>query len=136
MSCRDYEHENAWKGTNPERLDLLRFGSDKKRFHFSIAIQGCFGGTKVDSTLLDNVLIPYQWSEYLCHVGCFLYMHSVTHSRLIVGEKCKRRNTNSISHRPGSHERCARGRTPRRVKATNGTLQEQVESDPGCNMLD
>ena len=32
VSCRDYEHENAWKGTNPERLDLLYFGSDKKSF--------------------------------------------------------------------------------------------------------
>ena len=65
MLCRDYENASEW--TNPEWSDLLRTGSDKKRFqcclnsdvfiHYMRAIQGHSGGTKVDPTLLDNVPI-------------------------------------------------------------------------------
>ena len=50
-------------------------------------------------------------------------------------ERCRKRKTNSILHHPGSHERCARGRIPRRVKATKGTLQELVERVPGCYIV-
>ena len=95
--CLDYENENAWDWTIPEWLDLLESGSDRNRFQYCLnldgiilyvrAVQGHSGGTKVDPTLLDNVLIPYKWSEYLCHVGCSLYLHSMIHSGLIAGRK-------------------------------------------------
>ena len=44
-------------------------------------------GTKVDLSLLDHVLIPYNWSEYLYHVGCSLFLHSIIHSGLIAEGK-------------------------------------------------
>ena len=78
------------------RNGWIFFVSEVTRKDFSIAIQGCFGGTKVDSTLLDNVLIPYHWSEYLYHVGCFLFLHSVTHSRLIAGGKNATEGTQTV----------------------------------------
>ena len=59
------------------------------------------GGSKVDPTLVYNEEIPYRWSEYLCHVGCSRQMHSIDCRR----KRCKRGMTNSILHRPGSHER-------------------------------
>ena len=72
MFCRDHENASTW--TIPEWLDLLRAGSDKKRFQYCFhsdgfidymrAIQGHSGGSKVDPQLLDNVQIPYRWSEY------------------------------------------------------------------------
>ena len=45
--------------------------------------QGHSGGTKVDPALLDNVEVPRRWSEYLYHVGCSRYMHSILQSGLI-----------------------------------------------------
>ena len=50
-------------------------------------------------------------------------------------KRCKSRKKNSIVHRPGSHEGWARGRAPGLVETTNGTSQEQVENNPGCNTL-
>ena len=44
------------------------------------AIQGHSGGNTVDPSLLDNVKIPYMWSEYLYHVGS-----SLIHSGSIAG---------------------------------------------------
>ena len=77
MLCRDFEGAPKW--TNPERLDLLHRGSDKKSFqhclnsddviHYMRAIQSHSGGNKVDPLLLDKVQIPYRWSEYFYHVG-------------------------------------------------------------------
>ena len=51
------------------------------------------------------------------------------------GKRCKRRKTNRILHCPAFHERWAR-EIPNLVKTTKGTLQEQVENNPGCNILD
>ena len=94
---RDYENENAWKWTNPEWLDLLHKGSDKNRVQYCLnsvgliprtrAIQGHSGATKVDLSLLDDVLIPYTLSEYLYHLGCSWYTHSIFHSGLTAGGK-------------------------------------------------
>ena len=47
--------------------------------------------------------------------------------RIACRRKRYKRKTNSVLHRLGSHEQRAKGRTPRRVKATKGTLQEQTE---------
>ena len=44
-------------------------------------IQGKFDPT----LLLDNVNIPYMWSEYIYHVGRSLYTRSIIHSGLIAG---------------------------------------------------
>ena len=102
--CRDFEKENAGRWSNKEWLHLLQRGSDKKRFQqclksdcliiYMRAIQRHSGGTKVDPTLLDNVLIPYNWSEYLYHVGCSHDAHSILQSGLIAGRNdSKRRQT-------------------------------------------
>ena len=125
--------ENAWKWTNPEWLDLLQEGSDKKRFQYCLnsdglvlcmhAIQGHSGGTKVDPALLDERK-PFPRRLIQLRALCCPF-------KIDCREKgCKRRKTNSTLHRFGSLEQYARGRIPERVKATKGTLQEQLGSDP------
>ena len=82
MVCRD--DENAPKWTNSKWFDLLQRRSAKNKcqyclnsdglIHYMRAIQGDSGWNKVDASLLDNVQIPYRWSEYHYHVGSSLYM--------------------------------------------------------------
>ena len=42
--------------------------------------QGHSGANKVDLSLLDSVKNSYMWSEYFCHDGSSLCMHSIIHS--------------------------------------------------------
>ena len=53
------------------------------------AIQGHSAGNTVGPSLLDNVQIPYMWSEYRYLIGPSLSLctHSVIHSGLIAGGK-------------------------------------------------
>ena len=81
--------------------------SDKKRFQCSLnsdglilymrAIQGHSGGVKA------------------LHHSIGIYCSE---------KRRQRRKTNSILHRPGSHERRARGSKPGLVETTKGSLQE------------
>ena len=38
-----------------------------------------------DASLQDNVLIPNNFFEYICHIGCSINLHSITNSGLIPG---------------------------------------------------
>ena len=49
------------------------------------ALQGHSGRNLIDPTLQDNVLIPNDFFEYTCHVGCAVNLHSITNSGLISG---------------------------------------------------
>ena len=48
-----------------------------KHFLYFRAIQGQSGGTLVDLTLQDNVLLPDDFAEYIYHVGNAHDMHSI-----------------------------------------------------------
>ena len=111
---RDCEYENAWIWTNQEWLGLLQKGSDKKqisvlslftRSHSPHAcqLQSHSGGAKVELTLLDLVQIPYNWSEYFFSRWLFpAYALYCSHQDWLQEQRCKRRNTNSMLHHPGS----------------------------------
>ena len=49
------------------------------------AIQGHSGGTLVDPTLQDNVLLPNDFVEYIHHTGNINEKHSIIKSGLIPG---------------------------------------------------
>ena len=51
------------------------------------AIQGHSGGNIVDLSLLDDVEIPYNWTEYIYHVNSSLDLHSIIQSGLTAGRK-------------------------------------------------
>ena len=45
----------------------------------------------MDPTPLDNVSIPNNFFEYICHIGCAVSVHSITNSGLIAGgQHCSR----------------------------------------------
>ena len=90
-------------------FNLLQRGSDKKRFQYCIgseglvvylrAIQGHSGGTMVDLAVVDNVDMPYGWSEYFHHVGCSRCPSSRTNGSW---KRCERRAAKSVLHQSGS----------------------------------
>ena len=122
LFCRDSENASEW--ATLEWLDFFRTGSDKERFQYCVKSDGVIHHMRAipskvtleETRLIHhcwvNVQVPYRWSEYFYHLGSPLKMHSSIHSGLIAGR--------------GSIEQFARGRIPRRVKATKGTLQEPV----------
>ena len=70
-------------------------GGNKKRYQYCTdssgiilylrALQGHSGRNLIDPSLQDNVLIPNDFLEYICHIGCAINLHSITNSGLIPG---------------------------------------------------
>ena len=70
-------------------------GGHKKIFHYCTASSGEIldlralhrhsGPIFFDPSLQDNVLIPNDLFEYICHVGCAINLHSIINSGLITG---------------------------------------------------
>ena len=60
------------------------------------AIQGHSGGTLVDLTLQDNVLLPGDFAEYINHIGNAFEMHSIIKSGLMPGGESLRRDRQSV----------------------------------------
>ena len=82
-------------------------GGHKKRFQFFTdslgqeilhlrAIQGHSGENSVDPFLLDTVLIPDYFFEFIHHVGSVFNLHSVIQSGLIVGGATHRRDRQTV----------------------------------------
>ena len=82
---------------------LAKGGGQKKRFQYCLnpnssehflhfrAIQEHSGGTLVDPTLQDNVLLPDDFAEYIYHVGDAHDMHRINQSGLTPGVKMSRK---------------------------------------------
>ena len=78
---------------------LAEGGGPKERFKYCLnpilpynsftseAIQGHSGGTLVDPTLQDNVLLPNDFTKFFYHIRNVHDMHSITNSGLIPGGK-------------------------------------------------
>ena len=82
--------DEKWKCT------MAKGGGNKKICHYRTdpsgqeildlrAIQGHSGRNLIDPSLQDNVLIPNNFFEYFCHIGCAINLHSITNSGLIPG---------------------------------------------------
>ena len=81
-----------WKST------MAKGGGNKKRFHFVLThqdkkffiselVQGHSVRNPIDPSLLDKVLIPNDYFEYIYHIGCAINLHSIMYSGLIPGEQ-------------------------------------------------
>ena len=81
--------DEKWKST------MAKGGGNKKRFQYCTdpsgeipylrALQGHSGRNLIDPSLQDNVLIPDDFFEYTCHIGCAINLHSIMNSGLIPG---------------------------------------------------
>ena len=60
------------------------------------ALQGHSGRNPIDPTLQDNVLIPYNFFEYIYHIGCAIILHSITNSGLIAGGQNSSRERQTV----------------------------------------
>ena len=59
-------------------------------FLYMRSIQGHSGKNKVDPSLQDSVAIPYNWNDYMCHIGAPRDCNSVCKSGLIaIGKDTK-----------------------------------------------
>ena len=91
------EFETEGAGVLLDSQCLKHQGSKKPRFLYCLdsieilmkicAIQGYSRGTLVDPELLNYVVIPLGWKEYLYHVGGSFTMHSITQAGLIAAGK-------------------------------------------------
>ena len=83
------------KGRSKCGWTICREESDKKRFQYCLdsdgyflymrAVQGHSGGNKVEPSQHGNVKNPYNWIEYVCHVGSSHDCNSVIRSGPIAG---------------------------------------------------
>ena len=88
LYCHHWSDEK-WKKS------MARGGGNKERYQYCTdssgeilhlrALQGHSGRNHLDPLLLDSVLIPDDFFEYNCHVGCAINSHSITNSGLTPG---------------------------------------------------
>ena len=82
-------------------------GGNKKRFQYCTdpsrqeilylrTVQGHSRRNRIDPTLQDNVSIPNNFFEYICHIGCAVSLHSITHSGLITGGQILSRERQTV----------------------------------------
>ena len=91
------------------------------------AIQDHSGGNKVDLILQDNVKIPYNFIEYVYHVGSSHDLHSIIQSGLIAkGKEASKDGQNGVLYSRGSYEWTSERGILWRDATTSGTLQHQV----------
>ena len=58
------------------------------------ALWGHSGRNLIDPSLQDNVLIPDDFFEYICHTGCAINLHTIMNSELIPGgQNVRKRQT-------------------------------------------
>ena len=75
-----------WQEAEATRKDFNTvLTRQEKKFFCLRALQGNSGRNLVDPSLLDNLLIPNNFFEYIHHIGCAVNVHSTTKSGLIAG---------------------------------------------------
>ena len=91
----EFENSQHWSD-EMRKSRMAGAGGKKKRFQYCTdpsgqeilylrALQGHSGRNLIDPSLLDNILIPSDFFEYICHIGCAINLHSITNSGLIPG---------------------------------------------------
>ena len=81
--------DEKWKSTMQKeeetRKDFSIVPILQEKFFTSEILQGHSGRNLIDPSLQDNVLIPEDLFEYICHVGCAISLHSIINSGLMPG---------------------------------------------------
>ena len=70
--------------------------SSPETFLYFRAIQGRCGGTHVDPTLQEKVLLPSDFAEHISHVGSSHDTHSIVQSGLIPGQKDVKKGRHAV----------------------------------------
>ena len=79
-----WKSKTAGGGGYKKRFQYCTDPSGQEILHLR-AFQGRSGRNAIDPSLLDNVLIPNDFFEYIYHIGCAISLHSITNSGFIAG---------------------------------------------------
>ena len=96
-----YWSDDVWKskmtgsGGNTNRFQYCTGPSGQEILCFR-ALQGHPGRHPNYLTLQDNVLIPNNFFEYICQIGCAVSLHSITNSGLIAGGQNSSRERQTV----------------------------------------
>ena len=116
-----------WQEAEETRKDKKSFQycSDPSRQEilYLWAVQGLSGLNSIEPTLQDNVLIPNNFFEYICHIGCAVSLHSTTNSGLIAGGQNSSRERQTVFFTAVNHVRQELDLT----KTTSCIVQAKVE---------
>ena len=93
MKCRRVQ----WQKAEETRKDLnIVLTHQDKKFSISELLKVHSGRNPIDPTLQDNVLIPDNFFEFICHIGCAINLHSITNSGLIPGGQNSSRKRQTV----------------------------------------
>ena len=111
----EFEHSQYWSD-EMWKSKMAGGGGNKKRFQYCPdssgqeilylrALQGHSGRSPIDSSLQDNVFIPDNFFEYICHIGCAISFTFHHKNRIDSGRtKFKQGKINGILYGCESHE--------------------------------
>ena len=93
------EFKSVFPNSADERRGLFQLCTDNtwSEILYFRAIQGNSGENSVNPSLLDNVLSPDNFFEFVHHVGSVLNMHSISASGLIARGKNHGRYRQTVS---------------------------------------
>ena len=126
---------------------LTKEGGPKKRFQYCLnpnsskhflyfrASQGHSGGTLVDPTLQDNVLLLDVFAEFVYHIGNAHDKHSVIQGGLIPGGKSQKGQAISVFHSPVVRQTKSGRCSIRSGPTQNRGVQKYVEKSSTCSTL-
>ena len=91
----DFENSQYWSD-EMWKSKMAGGGGNNKRFQYCTdpsgqeilylrALQGHSGRNLIGLSLQDNVVIPDNFFQYICHIGCAINLHSIMTSGLIPG---------------------------------------------------
>ena len=72
-----WKSKMAGGGSNTKRYKYCTDPSGQEILYLR-ALQGHSGRNHIDLSLQDNILIPNEFFEYICHIGCATNLHSIT----------------------------------------------------------
>ena len=98
------------------------------------ALQGHSGRNPIDPSLLDNVLIPNDFFEYIYHIGCAINLHSIMNSGLIREDKnlSKRQTVFFTSVDPMNKERKDPEKMTWKHRVLHGTSRKRGRNKTRC----
>ena len=115
-----YWSDEMWKskmtgGGGNKKIFQYCADSPRQEILYLRPLQGRSGRNPIDPTLQDNVLIPNDFFEYIYHIGCAIYLHSIMNSGSIPGGQnlSKRRRVFFTSADPMNKEH--RDRDPNKI---------------------
>ena len=87
-------------GAATRRDSNIAWIQEKDLYIWIYAIQGRTGGVTIQPELMNHVLIPYNWKEFIFHRGSAYNQHSITKTGLVAGGKESKEGRQTVFFTP------------------------------------